>query len=51
MILNTDAPVYGGFGAIVPEVLETRTGRTHGRDQYIELPLPPLSIVVLKPEL
>ena len=51
VILNTDAPVYGGFGAIVPEVLETRTGRTHGRDQYIELPLPPLSIVVLKPEL
>ncbi|MEJ2202806.1 MAG: 1,4-alpha-glucan branching protein GlgB [Gemmatimonadota bacterium] len=50
VILNTDAPVYGGHGAIVPSVLDAQAGVLHGRDQYIELPLPGLSLVVLKPE-
>jgi 1,4-alpha-glucan branching enzyme len=43
-------PVYGGHGAIVPSVLDAQAGVLHGRDQYIELPLPGLSLVVLKPE-
>jgi 1,4-alpha-glucan branching enzyme len=50
VVLNTDAPVYGGHGAIVPPVLETHPGELHGRDQYLELPLPGLSVVILKPE-
>ncbi len=49
VVLNTDAPVYGGYGAIVPPTLETRPGELHGRDQYLELPLPGLSVLILKP--
>ncbi len=50
VVLNTDAPVYGGSGVVVPPVLETRPGHLHGRDHYIELPLPGLTALVLKPE-
>jgi 1,4-alpha-glucan branching enzyme len=51
VLLNTDAPVYGGNGAIVPPLLETRGGRLNGRDQYLELPLPGLSVLYLKREM
>jgi 1,4-alpha-glucan branching enzyme len=50
VLLNSDAPVYGGSGAIVPQVLDTRPGALHGREQYLELPLPGLAALVLKPE-
>jgi 1,4-alpha-glucan branching enzyme len=50
VLLNTDAPVYGGSGVVVPPVLESRPGHLHGRDQHIVLPLPGLSVLVLKPE-
>ncbi|MEX2049236.1 MAG: 1,4-alpha-glucan branching protein GlgB, partial [Gemmatimonadota bacterium] len=50
VLLNTDAPVYGGSGVVVPPVLESRPGQLHGRDQYVELSLPGLSVLVLKPE-
>jgi 1,4-alpha-glucan branching enzyme len=50
VLLNTDAPVYGGSGVVVPPVLDSRPGQLHGRDQYVELPLPGLSALVLKPE-
>ena len=44
VVLNTDAPVYGGHGALIPPVLETRPEGLHGRDQHLELPLPGLSV-------
>jgi hypothetical protein len=50
VLLNTDAPVYGGWGALVPPVLDSCPGDLHGRGQYLELPLPGLAAVVLKPE-
>jgi 1,4-alpha-glucan branching enzyme len=33
VLLNTDAPVYGGTGVVVPPELETRRQTMHGRDQ------------------
>jgi 1,4-alpha-glucan branching enzyme len=48
VILNSDAPVYGGHGAVVPPLLESRPGELHGREHYLELPLPGLAVVVLK---
>jgi 1,4-alpha-glucan branching enzyme len=48
--LNSDAPVYGGSGVVVPPILETRPGELHGRDQYVELTLPGLSVLVLSPD-
>jgi 1,4-alpha-glucan branching enzyme len=50
VLLNTDAPVYGGSSVIVPPVVDSTPGHLHGRDQHLELPLPGLSVVVLKPE-
>ncbi len=50
VLLNTDAPVYGGHGAIVPPLLDTRPGQLHGREQYLELPLPGLAVLCLKRE-
>jgi 1,4-alpha-glucan branching enzyme len=49
VLLNSDAPVYGGAGVVVPPVLESHPGALHGRDQHVELTLPGLSVVVLKP--
>ncbi len=48
VILNTDAPEFGGGGVVVPPVLQAIPGRLHGRDQYLELPLPGLSALWLK---
>ncbi len=50
VLLNSDAPVYGGAGIVVPPVLESTPGRLHGRDQYVELTLPGLAGVVLRPD-
>lgn len=50
VLLNTDAPEYGAPGHLyVPPELETRPERYKGRDQVIDLPLPGLSAVFLKP--
>jgi 1,4-alpha-glucan branching enzyme len=50
VLLNTDAPVYGGSGVVVPPAIQSRRGNLHGREQYLELPLPGLSVLVLRPE-
>jgi len=50
VLLNSDAPVYGGSGVYVPPVLDSRSGHLHGRDQYLEMALPGLSALILKPE-
>jgi 1,4-alpha-glucan branching enzyme len=50
VLLNSDAGVYGGSGVLVPPVLESQPGQLHGREQFVELTLPGLSILVLKPE-
>ncbi len=48
VLLNTDAPVYGGYGAVVPPELDTVPGPLHGREQHLEFPLPGLSVLYLK---
>lgn len=50
VVLNTDANAYGGEGHHVPDVLEAVPGELHGRNQYLELPLPGLSSLFLKRE-
>jgi 1,4-alpha-glucan branching enzyme len=48
VVLNTDAPEFGGAGSPVPSELTTTPGELHGRDQYLELPLPGLTALYLK---
>jgi 1,4-alpha-glucan branching enzyme len=50
VLLNTDAPVYGGSGVFVPPYFDSIPGSLHGRNQHLQLPLPGLSVLVLKPE-
>lgn len=48
VILNTDAPEFGGAGTAVPAVVNAVPGLLHGRNQYLELPLPGLCALYLK---
>ena len=48
VVLNTDAPEYGGHGAVVPPELWTTPGPLHDREQFLELPLPGLSVLYLE---
>jgi 1,4-alpha-glucan branching enzyme len=50
VIFNSDAPEYGGRGAIVPPVVESRPMKHKGRNHVVELPLPGLSMLFLKRE-
>jgi len=50
LILNTDAPEFGGEGAHVPGTLEATPGQLHGREQWLELDLPGLTALYLAPE-
>jgi 1,4-alpha-glucan branching enzyme len=47
VLLNSDAPVYGGSGLPVPSELQTRRERLHGRDHVLDVPLPGLSALYL----
>ena len=50
VLLNTDAPEYGAPGGLyVPPELGTRPEWYKGREQVIDLPLPGLSVLYLKP--
>jgi 1,4-alpha-glucan branching enzyme len=50
VLMNSDAPVYGGEGApYVPAELDTRPATYKGRAHVIELPLPGLAAIYLKP--
>jgi 1,4-alpha-glucan branching enzyme len=50
VVLNTDAAAYTGSGLELPEILEAREESLHGRPCHLELPLPGLSAVLVKPE-
>jgi len=50
VLLNTDAPEYGAPGTPwVPPVLSTRPAQVRGREHVLDLPLPGLSALYLKP--
>jgi 1,4-alpha-glucan branching enzyme len=48
VVLNTDAPEFGGRGVPLPDRLQTVAGELHGRSQHLALPLPGLTAVFLK---
>jgi len=50
VVLNTDGAEFGGEGHPVPERLQTVPTALHGRQQYLELPLPALSVLYLTRE-
>ena len=49
VILNTDAPDYGGDGMVVPPEVDSRPLPGGGREYGLDLPLPGLAVVYLKP--
>lgn len=48
VVLNTDAPEFGGTGAQVPTVMEAVDGELHGRPHHLHLPLPGLTAIFLR---
>ncbi len=48
VLLNSDAPDYGGTGVLVPRELEAVSGDHAGRGQYLEFTLPPLSALYFR---
>jgi len=50
-ILNSDAPLYGGSGQGNLGEVRTSPASSHGHPQSLPVTLPPLSVVVWKPEL
>ncbi|MFN8942253.1 MAG: 1,4-alpha-glucan branching protein GlgB [Acidobacteriota bacterium] len=49
-ILNTDDPRYGGSGVVQREGVMTEPVESHFHPQRFRLMLPPLGVIVLKPE-
>ncbi len=49
-VLNSDAPFYGGSGVGNLGGVESRPVAWHGREQSVELTLPPLACLILAPE-
>lgn len=47
-VLNSNDKTYGGSGDHTGNKLKTTQGTWHGRPHYLELSLPPLSVVVLE---
>ncbi len=50
VLVNSDAPAFGGSGAPVTAVVHTTSLPFHGFTQSVELALPPLSVLVLEPD-
>ncbi|MBQ4596624.1 MAG: alpha amylase C-terminal domain-containing protein, partial [Firmicutes bacterium] len=48
-VFNSDDMAYGGSGKINVRPLETKEGKTHGYDQYIEVTVPPIGGMVIAP--
>ena len=49
-VLNTDAAKYGGSGILNSGALATEEIEAHGSPQRFRLVLPPLAVIVLKPD-
>ena len=48
LLLNTNAPRYGGSGVAVPVEVDTRREALHGHEHVLDVPLPGLSVLYLK---
>jgi len=49
LLLNTDAAEFAGSGADIGTAWQTRQFASHGRDHSIEVTLPPLATIILRP--
>ena len=49
-VVNTDDKHFGGTEYLKSGTFKAKSGKVHGRDQFIEINLPPLSVLYLKPE-
>lgn len=49
-VLNTDAALYGGGGVVSPDPRKAQPIGAHGRPMSLEVTLPPLATVWLRPE-
>jgi 1,4-alpha-glucan branching enzyme len=49
LIFNSDASIYWGSGLETSQKFETANTKMHGRIHSIQLELPPLSVLVIKP--
>jgi 1,4-alpha-glucan branching enzyme len=49
-ILNTDSPLYGGSGVVTGGKIHTEPIASHFLPQRFSLTLPPLGVIVLKPD-
>jgi 1,4-alpha-glucan branching enzyme len=47
VLLNTDAPVYGGWGTLVPESVQSQPAQAQGRDHAVTIRLPGLALLAL----
>jgi hypothetical protein len=47
-VLSSDDERFGGSGSLEEAVFETVEGELFGRDQFVELTLPALSVLFLK---
>ena len=47
-LINTDAEKYGGSGVSLIGEINTRDVEAHGRQQSLQMDLPPLATVILK---
>ena len=50
LVLNTDHKNYWGSGALKKRTFQPKAETSHGREYSLELTLPPLAMIVLKPE-
>lgn len=50
IVFNSDASKFGGTGERLKKSYEVKKGAMHGYDNYIELKLPPMTTIYLKPK-
>ncbi len=50
IVFNSDAKKFGGSGERIKKTYKTEKGEMHGKNQFIELTLPPMTTIYLKPK-
>ena len=50
LVFNTDSKKFGGSGERLKKTYAVKNGPMHGYEHYIELKLPPMTTIYLKPK-
>ena len=50
IVFNTDSKKFGGNGEKLKKTYAVKSGPMHGYENYIEMKLPPMSTIYLKPK-